>query len=76
VGTVCSYEVSSPEAIRAYAKRIDLAGGEIIPTPEVVQPGHFRTRLPRTRLGTVSRHVPREQVPDWSAPDGMGVPNV
>lgn len=36
VGTVCIYEASSPEAIRAHAQRADLPVDEIIPIADTV----------------------------------------
>jgi hypothetical protein len=36
VGTVCIYEASSPEAIRAHAERADLPVDEIIPIADTV----------------------------------------
>ena len=36
VGTVCIYEASGPEAIRAHAERAELAVDEIIPVADTV----------------------------------------
>lgn len=36
LGTVCIYEASSPEAIRAHAQRAGLPATEVIPTVETV----------------------------------------
>ena len=36
LGTVCIYQASSPEAIRAHAKAADLPADEIIPVADVV----------------------------------------
>jgi thiamine biosynthesis protein ThiC len=36
VGTVCIYQASSPEAIRAHAERADLPVDEIIPVADTV----------------------------------------
>ena len=36
VGTVCIYQASSPEAIRAHAARAELAADEIIPVADTV----------------------------------------